>query len=255
MGPTKYDFSGQTAVVTGAAVGIGKGIAEALAGAGARVHILDINDEKGEAAAEGIRAAGGQASFLHCDVTVSASVRESFEAILAESGRIDILVNNAGGFWKQTTTAETSEDDWDHIVELNLKSVFLCSKAAAPAMKKQKGGRIINLGSMAGVTTLTPTSPPYSAAKAGVHALSRVLAFELGRDGITVNAIAPGTTATERVLAVRNEEQRAQISAATQLGRIGEVSDMVGCALFLASPEGAYMTGQTLTPNGGRFMA
>jgi NAD(P)-dependent dehydrogenase (short-subunit alcohol dehydrogenase family) len=108
---------------------------------------------------------------------------------------------------------------------------------------------------MSGVSVLQPSSPPYCAAKAGVHSLTRVLAFELGRHGVTANAIAPGTTATERVVAVRSPEQRAQIGQGTLVGRIAEVSDIVGWVLFLASPEAAYLTGQTVCVNGGRFMA
>jgi NAD(P)-dependent dehydrogenase (short-subunit alcohol dehydrogenase family) len=108
---------------------------------------------------------------------------------------------------------------------------------------------------MAGVSTLQPSSPPYSAAKAGVHALTRVLAFELGKHGVTANALAPGTTATERVVAVRSKEQRDAIGKGTLVGRIAEVTDMVGWVLFLATPEAGYLTGQTISVNGGRFMA
>ena len=140
------------------------------------------------------------------------------------------------------------------MVDLNLKSIFLCAKAAIPAFKRQGSGRIVNIGSMAGVSVLQPSSPPYAAAKAGVHSLTRVLAFELGKHGVTANAIAPGTTATERVIAVRSQEQLDMIGKGTLIGRIAEVSDIVGWVLFLASPEAGYLTGQTLSVNGGRLM-
>ena len=140
------------------------------------------------------------------------------------------------------------------MVDLNLKSIFLCAKAAIPAFKRQGSGRIVNIGSMAGVSVLQPSSPPYAAAKAGVHSLTRVLAFELGKHGVTANAIAPGTTATERVIAVRGQEQLDMIGKGTLIGRIAEVSDIVGWVLFLASPEAGYLTGQTLSVNGGRLM-
>jgi NAD(P)-dependent dehydrogenase (short-subunit alcohol dehydrogenase family) len=249
-----FDFSGQVAAVTGGARGIGKGSAEAFAAAGARVYVLDVDKTAGESVARGISEQGGQASFLGCDVTDAAQVSSTFERLLSEAGRLDILVNSAGGFWKQLSVEETPEDEWDRVVDLNLKSIFLCAKASIPAFKRQGSGRIVNIGSMAGVSALQPSSPPYAAAKAGVHSLTRVLAFELGRHGVTVNAIAPGTTATERVVAVRSQEQRDMIGKGTLVGRIAEVSDMVGWVLFLASAEAGYFTGQTVSVNGGRLM-
>jgi len=253
VGKTTFDFSGQVAVVTGGARGIGKGSAEAFGEAGARVFIVDI-DKAGEAVARGIEDRGGHAGFLACDVTDAAQVRAAFERIVGEAGRLDVLVNCAGGFWKQRSVEDTPEDEWDRVVDVNLKSIFLCAKAAIPIFKRQRSGRIVNIGSVAGVTAFTTTSPPYAAAKAAVHSLTRVLAFELGAHGVTANAIAPGTTATERVVAVRSQEQRDQIGRATVVGRIAEVDDMVGWVLFLAAPEAAYLTGQTISVNGGRVM-
>ena len=252
---TKFDFTGQVAIVTGGARGIGRGAAEAFAEAGARVYVVDIDEAGGEAVARAIQKQGGAAAFVACDVTDSRRVADVFTRIEAEAGRIDILVNSAGGFWKQLSVEETPEEEWNKVIDLNLKSIFLCARAAIPSFKRQKSGRIISIGSQAGVTVMQPSSPPYCAAKAGVHSLTRVLAFELGKHGVTANAIAPGTTATERVVAVRSQEQRDMIGKATLLGRIGQVSDMVGTILFLASPEASYLTGQTLSVNGGRFMA
>jgi NAD(P)-dependent dehydrogenase (short-subunit alcohol dehydrogenase family) len=252
---TKFDFSGQVAVVTGGARGIGRGAADAFAEAGARIYVVDLDETAGEAVARAIQKNGGAAAFIACDVTDSRRVKDTFDRIVAEAGRIDILVNSAGGFWKQLSVEDTPEEEWDNVVDLNLKSIFLCAKAVIPTFKRQRSGRIVNIGSQAGVTVLQPSSPPYCAAKAGVHSLTRVLAFELGKHGGTANAIAPGTTATERVVAVRSQEQRDAIGHATLVGRIGEVSDMVGWILFLASPEASYLTGQTLSVNGGRFMA
>jgi 3-oxoacyl-[acyl-carrier protein] reductase len=255
MGQTTFDFSGQVAVITGGARGIGKGSAEAFARAGAQVWVLDIDEKEGEAVATAIRGHGDRATFLVCDMTDARQVRAGFARILAESGRLDILVNSAGGFWKQLSVEETPEEEWDRVVDLNLKSIFLAAQAAIPAFRRQGSGRIISIGSMAGVSTLQTSSPPYSAAKAGVHALTRVLAFELGKHGVTVNALAPGTTASERVVAVRSKEQRDAIGKGTLVGRIAEVTDMVGWILFLAAPEAGYLTGQTIAVNGGRFMA
>jgi 3-oxoacyl-[acyl-carrier protein] reductase len=254
MGKTIFDFSDHVAIITGAARGIGKHAAERFAEARANVFLIDIDTKGGGASAQGIRAKGGDATFVECDVTDAGAVKHSFENIVGTAGRIDILVNSAGGFHTQLMTAETSEDEWDAVVDRNLKSVFLTAKAIIPIFQRQQSGRIINLGSMAGLTTIQPSSPPYSAAKAGVHALTRVLAFELGKYGVTVNAIAPGTTATERVVAVRSEAQREMIGKTTLLGRIAEVEDMVGWVLFLASPEASYLTGQTIAVNAGRLM-
>ena len=255
MSKTSFDFSGQVAVVTGGSRGIGKGSAERFAEAGAKTYLIDIDIELGEAAAAGIRDKGGDATFIDCDLTDSVAVKQMIERIVSEAGSIDIFVNCAGGFHQQLSTGDTSEDEWDTVVDRNLKSVFLTSKHLTPVFEKQYSGCVINLGSMSGITTLQPSSPPYAAAKAGVHALTRVLAYELGQYNVRVNAIAPGTTATERVIAVRSEEQLEMIGKGTLLGRIADVDDMVGWVLMLASPESAYLTGQTIAVNAGRYMS
>ena len=255
MGKTSFDFSGQAAVVTGGSRGIGKGSAERFAEAGAKAYLIDIDIELGEAAEAGIRDKGGDATFIGCDLTDSVAVKQMIERIVSEAGSIDIFVNCAGGFHQQLSTGDTPEDEWDAVVDRNLKSVFLTSKHLTPVFEKQNSGCVINLGSMSGITTLQPSSPPYAAAKAGVHALTRVLAYELGQYNVRVNAIAPGTTATERVIAVRSEEQREMIGKGTLLGRIADVDDMVGWVLMLASPESAYLTGQTIAVNAGRYMS
>jgi len=254
MGRVTFDFAGQVAAITGGAQGIGKGSAQAFAQAGARVYVVDLDERGGEAVARGIREGGGHATFLPCDVTDADRVAAVFDRLVGEAGRLDVLINSAGGFWKQLSIEDTPEDEWDRVVDLNLKSLFLCAKAAIPTFKRQRSGCIVSIGSMAGVTVLQPSSPPYAAAKAGVHSLTRVLAFELGPYGVTANAIAPGTTATERVVAVRSQEQRDMIGRTTLVGRIAEVADMVGWVLFLATREAAYLTGQTLSVNGGRLM-
>jgi 3-oxoacyl-[acyl-carrier protein] reductase len=254
MGDTTFDFAGQVVVITGGARGIGRGAAEAFGAARARVYVVDIDKAAGETAVRVIRSRGGQADFVACDVTQGAGVRAAFDRIVAEAGRLDVLVNCAGGFVQQLSVEDTPEDEWDRIVDLNLKTAFLCAQAAIPTFRRQGSGRIVNIGSIAGVTAFAGTSPPYAAAKAAVHALTRVLAMELGRYGVTANAIAPGTTASERVVAVRGPEQLAAIGRDTPLGRVAEVADIVGSILFLASPEGGYLTGQTISVNGGRVM-
>ena len=255
MGTTTFDFTGQVAVLTGAARGIGKGAAEAFAAAGARVYVVDVDGAAGEATVRAIRERGGQAAFVAADLTSAAQVTRAFDRIIGEADRLDALINCAGGFTKLYTVEETPEDEWDRVVDLNLKTMFLAVKAAIPVFKRQRRGRIVSIGSIAGVSPWPTTSPPYAAAKAGVHNLTRSLAVELGPYGVTVNAIAPGTTASERVVAVRGLAGLEEIGRAAPLGKIAEIEDMVGWILFLAAPESAHLTGQTISVNGGRFMS
>ncbi len=254
MASVTWAFAGRTVAITGSAVGMGQAAVHAFAGAGARVFGLDVDEDRGRAVCDAARNAGGDATFLPADVTSKPQVVRAFEEI-ARSGGLDVLINNAGGFWEQLTTEETSEEEWDKVIDLNLKSVFLCSQAAAPMLKVSGAGRIITVSSLAGQTTMYRSSPPYSAAKAGVLALSRVLAYELAEFGVTSNAIAPSAVLTERVKEVRGPEERARTQETIPLGRYGEVEDIVNWMLFLASDEAAYMTGQTVSVNGGRFMA
>lgn len=257
MGKTRFDFNGQTVLVTGATRGIGRGIAEAFAEAGASVYLIGTNGERGAAAEQAIRERGGHVRFLPCDVTVSRQVSKTFERVLAESGRLDVLVNNAGGWKNQQSIAETPEEEWDATVALNLKSVFLCARAAIPIFKRQRSGRVINVTSIGSLTIAgkSYSSPPYVASKAAVNSLTRLMAAELGEYGVTANALAPSTTITERIMAVRSDAQRGNLGDRTALGRLAEVEDIAYWALFLAAPESAYLTGQTISVNGGRFMA
>lgn len=252
---TRFDFTGHVAILTGAAKGIGKGAAEAFAAANARVYVVDIDSAAGEALAHALREDGHQAAFVAADLTSAVQVTRAFDRIVAEAGRLDVLVNCAGGFTKLYTVEETPEEEWDRVVDLNLKTMFLCVKAAIPAFKRQHFGRIVSIGSIAGVSPWPPTSPPYAAAKAGVHNLTRSLAVELGPHGVCVNAIAPGTTASERVVALRGRAGLEDVAKAAPLGKIAEIEDMVGWILFLAAPESAHLTGQTISINGGRYMA
>ena len=255
MGTTRFDFTGQVVVLTGAARGIGKGAAEAFATAGARVYVVDIDATAGDELAHALREDGRQAAFVAADLTSGTQVTRAFERILGEARRLDVLVNCAGGFTRLYTVEDTPEDEWDRIVALNVKTMFLCAKAAIPAFKRQKSGRIVSIGSIAGVSPWPPTSPPYAAAKAAVHNLTRTLAVELGPHGVCVNALAPGTTASERVVALRGRAGLDEVAKAAPIGKIAEIEDMVGWILFLAAPESAHLTGQTISINGGRYMA
>lgn len=251
MSEPRYDYSGKVVAITGAGAGIGKAAAVAFAAAGAAVFVLDNDVPAGEATAA---AASGGATFVACDVTDENSVAAAFARVGEEHGRLDVLINNAGGFWEQLTVEETSLDDWRAVLDLNLTGVFLCARAAIPLLRESSAGRLINLGSLAGQTTMYRSSPPYAAAKAGVHSLSRVLAYELAADGITCNALSPSMVATERITVVRSEEERAESAASVPMRRYGLPEEVVAVLLFLASEASGYITGQTIPVNGGRWM-
>ena len=250
MSDISWSFPGRVVVVSGSATGMGEGAVSAFAEAGANVYGLDIDAERGRAVAERTGS-----TFVECDVTSSPALAATFETVDATHGRLDVLINNAGGFWEQHTTESISEEEWDRVVDLNLKSVFLCARHAIALLRRSESGRIITISSLVAQTATFRSSPPYAAAKAGVLALTRVLAYELAADGITSNAISPSAVMTDRITEVRGPEERAQTARSIPLGRYGEVDDIVSWMLFLASEESAYMTGQTISVNGGRFMA
>jgi 3-oxoacyl-[acyl-carrier protein] reductase len=248
-------FANRVVMVTGAAKGIGAAVARAFAAEGARVAALDIDDAALDAVLADCKARGGDALTLNADVTRGADVRAATEAITTRWGAIDILVNNAGGFAKvRPMTEDVPDDEWDFTVRLNLTSAFLCSKAVLPGMKQRHWGRIINLSSIGGRGGAVMLSSPYAATKAALLGFTRHLALETARSGITVNAIAPGTTATERFKALRTPEETAALVERVPVGRVAEPSEIAGCMLFLASDAASYITGACLDVNGGVLM-
>ncbi len=250
-------ISEKIAIITGGAKGIGLACAERLANDGAKVVIADVNESEGETSCEAIRAAGGQATFIHCDVGKKLDVRNMVTAVIDMHGQIDILINNAG-IIAGGDFLEISEKDFDQVIKVNLKGAFLVGQAVARQMVVQceKGGEpgsIINMSSVNAVLAI-PTQVPYTISKGGVNQLTKVMALSLAPHGIRVNAIGPGSIMTDILKAVANDkEANDRIMSRTPLGRIGEPEEIAAIAAFLASKNASYITGQTIYADGGRM--
>jgi 3-oxoacyl-[acyl-carrier protein] reductase len=242
----------KSVIVTGAGSGIGRAIALLFAREGARVVIADLVRGTAERVSAEIKKRKGEAFPFVVDVTQKEPVQQLVEAALKRWNRIDILVNNAGGAIRRAVL-EMEESEWDQVVTLNLKSVFLCSQAVLPAMTKQRSGKIVNIASIYGFTG-SEMRANYAAAKAGVVAFSKSLALEVARTGISVNAIAPGLIATEKVRSRYSDEEWDERVATFPMGRAGMPEEIARAALFLAQDENTYMTGQTVHVNGGWLM-
>lgn len=248
------ELKGRVALITGAAQGIGAETARLFSAQGCRVAVVDIDAANGEKVAAGIRDGGGSAQLFRTDITDAASVETCIAGIAQAFGGLDIVINCAGGYGRLSTVEDMPINEWDRTVALNLRSVFLICKMAIPLLKKSKAGRIINVSSISGRTVHAASSPAYGAAKAGVTQLTRFLAFQLGPDNITANAIAPVTTLTARVAALRTEADIERIASQVPLRRLAVPEDHAQAMLFLASDAAAYINGVVLDVNGGRVM-
>ena len=243
------NLSGKSAIVTGAASGIGREIALTLAANGAQVTVADINPEGAASVAGQIAESGGMAEVAQVDVTDSERVNSMVEAATSAFGSLDILVNVAG-FGFNSRIVDMREEDWDLVLGVNLKGQFLCCRAAARRMIEQgQGGRIVNIASTA-ANNARYEGGAYCAAKAGVVQLTKVLALELGEYGITVNAVGPGFTETPATVE-SSDEYRSNFLAQVPAGRSGRTSDIANAVLFLASPLAEYVNGQAIYVDGG----
>ena len=244
-------FAGQVALVTGASRGIGAAIAQELAGGGLKV-IGTATTEAGAAAITTALAAYPGCRGAALNVNDAAAADSLIDAIVKEHGALHVLVNNAG-ITRDTLAMRMKDEDWDAVLDTNLKAVFRMSRAVMRPMMKQRYGRIVSITSVVGASG-NPGQANYAAAKAGVAGMTRALARELGSRGITVNCVAPGFIATDMTAALGQEQQKA-LTGQIPLGRLGQPTDIAHAVAYLASPQAAYVTGQELHVNGGMFMA
>jgi len=242
----------RVAMVTGGARGIGKAIVMSLLREGARVAVVD-SDKEG---LERLKRESGRdektVMVLPCDITKSSGVQGAVEQVRTEFGRIDILVNNAG-IIRRGTIETVTEEDWDKVIEVNLKGTFNCCKAVAGIVKQQGYGKIVNVSSIAGKMGDITSAPGYGPSKAGMDALTKTLARQLAQYGINVNGVAPHAIETE-MSAQWSPERRKEIIASIPLGRLGKPEDVAEAVLFLASEEASFITGEILDVNGGALM-
>ncbi len=249
-------LAGHVAIVTAGGQGLGEAIAKSFAREGASVAVVDLNRTEAERVAREIEAGGGKATALETDATRTEAADAMVKAVVGRWGTVDILVNAAGGFHQFAAITDITDEEWDRVITVNLRSTFVCSRAAARVMIARRKGRIINIASGAGIAPnpYAPTYLPYGAAKAGVIMFSKILGHDLGQYGITVNSISPGTTATPRVVKVRDAASMKRIAEQNPMRVLVEPQDTAEAAVFLASPEARYITGENLKVNAGNLM-
>jgi 3-oxoacyl-[acyl-carrier protein] reductase len=255
LAPNKrFDLSGRSVIITGGGKGIGKVYSEEFARAGAHVAIVDIDSQAAEALAGDIVASGGDAIALTTDVSDAASTQAMADAVLNRFGSIDVLVNNASlmSTLPRRSWLEIPLDEWDRVMAVNLRGLFLCSRAVFPAMRQQGRGKIVNISS-ARVWDGTPNRLHYTTSKAGVIGFTRALAREVGEFGITVNAVSPGLTLSDTQVAAWSGNYPT-VTAGRALNRPQYPEDIVGAVMFLASSASDFITGQTINVDGGKAM-
>ena len=249
-GAALFDLTGKVALVTGASKGLGSAIAVGLAQAGARLALCARSPEGLAETRAAVEAAGGEARTFEMDVLSRASVRDAVGAAVAELGRIDILVNNAGVNVRKPAL-ELAEEEWDRVVDTNLKGYFLVAQAVGAHMVARRSGKVINVSSIFGAVGMN-NQLAYAASKGGVGQLTKVMAIEWAPHGVTVNAVGPTYFETPLVAALRNDPERFQfINERTPMGRWGQPEELVGTIVYLAAPASDFVTGQTVYVDGG----
>ncbi len=250
----QISLEGKIAIVTGGSSGIGLASAKLLAEVGATVVILDINESEGIKAVEDIKKSSGKAKFFYCDVSSESECKQTVQAIHKEFGRIDVLFNNAG-VMRRKNVVDLEEKDWDLMINVNLKSIYLLSRYVIPIMIEGKGGSIINNGSGWGIKG-GPNAVAYCAAKGGVVNMTRAMAIDFGKQGIRVNCVCPGDVDTpllrgEAKQLGLDEEEFMKEAAERPLGRVGDVKDVAHAVLYLASDLSSWVTGTFIIVDGG----
>lgn len=249
------DLTGKVALVTGASSGIGAATATIFAGLGARVAVGYNGNRKGaELVRDQIVAAGGEAIICHADVAQEAGIKSLIEQVVGALGPIDILINNAGSLLERLPILTLTDERWDAVMDLNLKSAVLCSQAVAASMIERKSGAIINIGSIAGRNGGGPGAGPYAVAKGGLMVFTKSLAKELAPHGIRVNCVSPGVIDTPFHETFSTPEMMSSFARAIPLGRVGTPAECAKVIAFLASDAAAYIVGESIEVNGGQLM-
>jgi NAD(P)-dependent dehydrogenase (short-subunit alcohol dehydrogenase family) len=253
MAGVHFGFEGRVMVITGGSHGIGAACARRVARDGAAVALWDVNDAAGLALQAELQATGSPALYLHCNVADKAQVDAALAATLARFGRVDGLVNNAGIF-KAAPFLDVTEADWDAVIAVNLKGSFLVGQAVARQMVQQGRGAIVNMSSVNG-TLAIPTIASYNASKGAINQLTRVMALSMADQGVRVNAVAPGTIATDlaRAAVLTSDEAKARIMMRTPMKRLGEPEEIADVTAFLLSDAASYVTGEIVVVDGGRM--
>ena len=253
MNKISYGLGEKVCLITGGAQGIGEACARLFLEQGAKVVIVDIHNERGQSLASQLQQQGHEILFIASDIGNKIEVDAVIKKVIAQHGRLDVLVSNAGIF-KAAPFLEVSESDFDEVLRVNLKGAFLMGQAAARVMKDQGGGAIVHMSSVNGVLAI-PEIASYNVSKGGLNQLTRAMALALADDGIRVNAVAPGTIATELAskAVLTSEEARNKILGRTPMKRLGDPSEVAHVVAFLASDAASYITGEVITVDGGRM--